>query len=194
MESLIKKYNLLLEKAPDIFNKLITVEPVTRNTRIIEQGTYNGNIYILLDGFVRGYYIDDQGIEVNVFLSEKGFTFGVPEILFGKNFTKYNFEAITDITVASLSFKELEREAAINTIVFDFYNVMLKNIITLLVKRIELFTGESPEDRYIDLYQSRPILAKNVAQKHFAVFLGISPNSLSRIKKRMLQNRQNNLK
>lgn len=185
MESLLDKYNQLLQKDPVVFNQLITIESVSKNKLIIEQGTYNGNLYILLDGFVRGYFINDEGTEVNVFLSESGFSFGVPEILFGKHFSKYNFEAISEVKVATLKFSELEKLAVTNPLIFDFYSIVLKNTINLLIKRLELFTSESPEKRYLDLYQSRPVLANNVAQKHFAIFLGISPNSLSRIKKRI---------
>ena len=46
-------------------------------------------------------------------------------------------------------------------------------------------SSEKPEERFINLLQKQPALFQRVPQKYIANFLGISPESLSRIQKRM---------
>ena len=48
-----------------------------------------------------------------------------------------------------------------------------------------MLTNQSPEARYQQLIQDRPDLVQRVPQYHIASFLGIKPESLSRIRKRM---------
>lgn len=48
-----------------------------------------------------------------------------------------------------------------------------------------MFMTSSPEERYIHLLKTRPELAQRVPQHQLASFLGITPESLSRIRKRL---------
>ena len=49
-----------------------------------------------------------------------------------------------------------------------------------------LFITSSPEERYLNLLKTRPNLLQSVPQHQIASFLGIKPESLSRLKKRIL--------
>lgn len=50
-------------------------------------------------------------------------------------------------------------------------------------QQIDLLT-KSPEERYLDLLQTFPEILNRVSQKHIASYLGITPQSFSRLKKR----------
>ncbi|MEZ4951136.1 MAG: hypothetical protein R2784_17385 [Saprospiraceae bacterium] len=51
------------------------------------------------------------------------------------------------------------------------------------------FITSSPEDRYLNLLENRPDLLMRVPQYHLASYLGVKPESLSRIKKRLAAKR-----
>ena len=53
------------------------------------------------------------------------------------------------------------------------------------------FKTSSPEQRYLNLLQSRPDLIQRVPQHQLASYLGITPESLSRLKARILVNSKN---
>lgn len=52
-------------------------------------------------------------------------------------------------------------------------------------QRIDTLLFLSPEERYIDLLNNQPEILQQIPQKHIATYLGIQPQSLSRIRKRM---------
>lgn len=72
-----------------------------------------------------------------------------------------------------------------NKYAFDFYNTALKNVVMAFIYRLEAFIEESPEERYVNIDKVRPNLAYLFLGKYLASFLSISPNSLSRIRKRL---------
>ena len=53
------------------------------------------------------------------------------------------------------------------------------------------FKTSSPEQRYLNLLERRPDLIQRVPQHQLASFLGIKPQSLSRLKSRILQKSKN---
>lgn len=56
------------------------------------------------------------------------------------------------------------------------------------------FITSTPEERYLSLLEKRPNLAKRVPQNQLASYLGIKPESLSRIKRRIELNLQQVIK
>ena len=54
----------------------------------------------------------------------------------------------------------------------------------------KILTNMSPEERYLDLIQNRPKVIDRVLQVHIASYLGIQPESLSRIRKRIFEQRK----
>lgn len=191
MKCLLQIYYEWKEKEPTLFYKMVRTKKYAKNELIIQQGCRKKHVYLILNGIVRSYFLDNGGNEIDVFLSEKGYIVGAPDNLLQGCASKYYCEALADTEVAYWVLDELENAARIHPIVFDLYNHILKNQIELFVNRLEAFVCESPESRYVNLYKRRPKLVKEVPQKHFSKFLGISPNSLSRIKKRIIKNVKN---
>jgi CRP-like cAMP-binding protein len=52
-------------------------------------------------------------------------------------------------------------------------------------KMIASFITQSPEERYVKLIDTRPELFQRVPQQYIASYIGVSPETLSRIKKRV---------
>ncbi|WP_404812314.1 Crp/Fnr family transcriptional regulator [Capnocytophaga canimorsus] len=189
--SLQEKYTILKEKESELLASISERKYFPKGTLIIKEGKSNNDFYFIEKGFIRGFYIDYWGNENTIFLPEENFSFGAPEcILNGQKHTKYNFEALTDVEVIVFNFNELEKQASKNQYFFDFYNTTLKNVVFAFILRLEAFIEESPEERYVNIDKIRPNLYTLSLRKYLASFLGISPNSLSRIRKRLGINRR----
>ena len=55
------------------------------------------------------------------------------------------------------------------------------------------FISSSPEERYLDLQENRPDLFNRIPQHQIASYLGIKPESLSRIRKRIILNEKSTI-
>lgn len=71
---------------------------------------------------------------------------------------------------------------------FSKYNdQLLQKHIRHLQKRINLLIGASAEDRYLDFIKSYPDLTQRVPQWMIASYLGVTPESLSRVRKELVK-------
>lgn len=64
--------------------------------------------------------------------------------------------------------------------------VMAENAFLSLSRLNKMLTNEEPEQRYLNLLKDRPELMERIPQHYIASYLGIKPESLSRIRKRIL--------
>ena len=71
----------------------------------------------------------------------------------------------------------------------QIYINMIETILVSAIERIEDFTKKSPEQRYQRLLEIHGFLIERVPLKYIASYLGITPVSLSRIRKRVTKTR-----
>jgi CRP/FNR family transcriptional regulator, anaerobic regulatory protein len=69
-----------------------------------------------------------------------------------------------------------------------FSRLMAENAFKGLRNKTEMLANQSPEERYLNLVKERPKLIQRVAQRYIASYLGIKPQSLSRIRRRIFDN------
>ena len=65
--------------------------------------------------------------------------------------------------------------------------VLSEELLTKQQINFDEFRTSSPEERYLDLTKKRPDLVQRVPQNQLASYLGIKPQSLSRLKARIIQ-------
>ena len=78
------------------------------------------------------------------------------------------------------------KERALNDLdLMRFYSMVMEETLVNAIRRIEEFTQSSPEERYQRILREQPELIDRAPLKYLASYLGITPVSLSRIRKRI---------
>lgn len=143
------------------------------------------HVFFVETGLIRLYTIDSSGKEHIVqFAPENWFTSDRGSVYFNEA-SEYYIDAIEDSTVVLLDadFNNLALEISPE---FRVYNEkLLQNHIRHLQKRINMLLGASAEERYLDFIDVYPDLTLRVPQWMIASFLGITPESLSRVRKEL---------
>lgn len=145
-------------------------------------------LYFILKGMVRGYFIEKNGDERTLFIRPTRTFFTSPELLKKEKESKFTFEAVSDTELLEFSFTQFEALTNSQLPFARLYIEALKENTLTLIGRVEMLAGRTPEERYDTLIKSRPAFFENVSLKHIANYLGITPNSLSRIIKRKKKN------
>jgi CRP-like cAMP-binding protein len=101
--------------------------------------------------------------------------------------SKQNIEALEKTEILLLQKKDLEKLYETYPKFERFGRLMAENAYLGVRKKNENLVNLSPEDRYLKLVKERPKVIERVAQHYIASFLGIQPQSLSRIRKRILE-------
>jgi CRP-like cAMP-binding protein len=151
---------------------------------ILKSGRTDKTVFIILKGSARAYSLNTKGIEINHHLRSDGFLFGDPEV-FGNGVQVLNVEAMSEIHILKFDMGELESIARENPGMMDFYLNLLKEVILTFSHRISTFVSMSPKERYLDLLKWNPLYLESTYDKHIASFLGVSPLTINRVKKKI---------
>ena len=158
---------------------------------IISAQTTSKKIFFLLSGMVRGYFINRKGEEKNIFLRPEHTITGAPDSLFNNQPSKYTFESILESHLFLFHYDELLQVSRQFPNINQLLIVGLQENIQTLIFRVESLIDKLPEERYEELLERSPQFFQTAFNKHIANYLGITPNSLSRIVKRRKENHHN---
>ncbi|HLO71817.1 MAG TPA: Crp/Fnr family transcriptional regulator [Flavipsychrobacter sp.] len=179
----MSKYISLTEEEKNILLSLDIFRTVKKGTILLKEGQKTKESYFVLKGCIRTYYVIDSEEKTTGFYTEMEAL--TPPCVVSKTPSEYYISCVED-SIITVSNSDMETE--INS-KFPKFDIMCK-ILTeeLLAKqRIDFdeFKTSSPEQRYLNLLEKRPDLIQRVPQYQLASYLGIKPESLSRVRARI---------
>lgn len=151
---------------------------------VLMEGMKSTNLYFIISGIVRGYYIDEQGNDITkCFCSENEFFSS--EGLRTSSVSSFTIECLEDCQCIQLPYqlihKIIKEDEKFNDLFIKYY---LREINKLENKAKNLALMNA-EERYIDFCKQYPNIHNRVELKYIASYIGIRAASLSRIRKRM---------
>ena len=181
----ISKYIQLDESEKKTIASLDIFHTVKKGQVLLKEGDFSTQGYFVLKGCVRSYYIIDGEEKTTAFHTEME---GVsPQCTTDHKPSKYYISCVED-SILLISNAEMEAEMFQKFPKFEsLCRILSENIVTKQQIDLDTFKISSPEERYLNLIDKRPDLIQRVPQHQIASFLGIKPQSLSRIKTRILE-------
>lgn len=179
----MSKYISLTEEEKNIILSLDIFRTVKKGTILLKEGQKTKESYFVLKGCIRTYYVIDSEEKTTGFYTEMEAL--TPPCVVSKTPSEYYISCVEDsiITVSNA-----DMEAEINS-KFPKFDIMCKVLTEELLakQRIDFdeFKTSSPEQRYLNLLEKRPDLIQRVPQYQLASYLGIKPESLSRVRARI---------
>ncbi len=152
---------------------------------ILKSGNKLRQVFLILEGAARGYVLDDAGEEKTIMLRGKGIFVGDAPGVFLNRPQRLQIVAVGQTEVLLFSFSEFENLAWKHPNILNIYLNSLKEAILRLTYRVSNLITMSGEERYLDLLKMNPAFLEKSYDKYVANFLGITPVSLSRIKKKL---------
>lgn len=181
----ISKYISINEEEKKAILSLDIFHSVKKNTILLKQGQYMNNSFFVLKGCVRSFYTINGEEKTTSFYTEMDNI--IPHCIISGEPSEYNLSCTEDsLLIISCPSKEdeiLKKFPKFETMCHKFSE-------ELLVKQqidFDSFKISSPEQRYLILIEKRPDLIQRVPQYQLASFLGIKPQSLSRLRNRVIK-------
>lgn len=184
ISKLISRFLDLTETESDAFNECIPIKPFKKGTVLLREGQVSRDSYFVIEGCVRKYYIIDGEERTTEFFIEDE---SVASLQSYKNKTPatHYFECVEDCRLAVLNF-EKEQELFKRVPKYEtLCRMSMETDFGTQQEALARFITSSPEERYKNLLETRPDLIQRIPQYHLASYLGIKPESLSRIRKRI---------
>lgn len=183
---LITHYTELNEQEINYLQEHLPIKTYQKNDIIFSEGKISRTIYFVLDGCVRLYY-NVEGKDKTAFFYTEGkficagvsYTFGVPAV--------ENYQALENTTLIHFDKEVIEKLLQLSPKFEVMARIATEDELITYQLMVASFITKTPEERYIDLVETHGTLFNRVPQQYIASFLGISPETLSRIKKRVHQ-------
>lgn len=163
---------------------LATFKNISTGQSILEAGHRTNYICLVVSGLVRGFYIDEEGNDRTKCFSQKG------DWCLSHNYVSdmpcpFFLEAEQDTVLAMFHIPDIERFKEKYPVLKQKIEILLADAMLKSEQRIYSFISMEAKDRYLLILKEQPELIKNAKQEHIASYLGITPSSLSRIKKNL---------
>ena len=142
---------------------------------------------LVLDGICRCYYVDGDGNDITRGFSVTG-TFCMDEGLFGYSESIVTWETLEETTLMFFDVQKMKELIFENNQLKNAYIMFLENALRYKIYRENGFLVENATERYIHFKKLYPTICDSVKQHYVATYLGIAPESLSRIKKALKEN------
>ena len=141
------------------------------------------NQYYILEGCLRSYHVDKQGKEHIVQFGIKDWWISDYTAFFSDSKSIMNIEVIQDAIVYRLSRTDKEYLYAQIPRIESFFRKKLEKAFAAFQKRILSNLSQTATQRYTNFIKTYPNIEKSIKNYHIASYLGITTESLSRIRK-----------
>lgn len=181
----ISKYIDLSETEKKAIVDLDIFKIVKKGSILLKEGQYSNESYFVLKGCIRTYYVIDGEEKTTAFYTEmEGVT---PSCVLKKSPSDYYMVTAED-SILTVSNEEMEGEIFEKFPKFEsLCRVLSEELLAQNQGSFDEFKTSSPEQRYLNLMQNRPDLLQRVPQHQLASYLGITPQSLSRMRSRIIE-------
>ncbi|MHC1682633.1 MAG: Crp/Fnr family transcriptional regulator [Clostridiaceae bacterium] len=170
------------ENIANLINKVASFVKFSNRQIVLLEGKKSTNLYFIISGIVRGYYIDEQGNDItkcfsceNEFFSSEG--------LRTSSVSSFTIECLEDCQCIQLPyqlvFKIIKDDEKFNSFFVKYYMKEVEK----LENKAKNSALMNAEERYLDFCKQYPNLHNRVELKYIASYIGIRAASLSRIRK-----------
>ena len=162
---------------------------IKKKTVLLKAGDVSGEIYFVTNGCLRLFYEKD-GMDISAYFFTENMFAGAYDSFVSQKASRHSIEAFEDCEILRLSGTKLNKLYSKLPKMNEF---MRKIIEARFFDLHDLFTSlilDSPEERYLNFLHYRLDLVNRIPQHHIATFLGITPESLSRIRKRIAKKKK----
>ena len=187
MELLIEKIKTYVPLSVDdegIARTLFHKKALKKGEHLLKAGDVCRYIFFIETGLVR-YYINNDGVEqTNYFNKENEFV--CDYISFLPQTPSYvNIQALEDTTIWVISYVGMQQFYNEVKAGERFGRLAIEQVFVSVISQIGSLYTDSPETRYAKFLSEYADIAQRIPQYYIASYVGIKPQSLSRIRKRI---------
>ena len=177
----ISKYIKLDSLTEDFFHTETQTKTFAKGELLSHQNTYNRNVYYMENGLARMFYYE-KGKDITTNFYSEGKAFGSVDTIFSNVASVYNIETLEESTITFCDYKKLEELCSISLTSANFSRYILGNLMTQMSKRMSSLQHMTAKEKYAQLLEENPNIILRAPLGMIATYLGISQETLSRIR------------
>lgn len=170
----------------NFFSSRLTRRDIPRKTTFLKLGDIENHISFIVSGIVRLYIPkNDPSKEVTFGFSFKSQFISAYDSFLTRKPSLYELQALTNITILSITYADLQEVYKTTTIGNLIGRLTAERLFLIKSKREQTLLHYTAEERYLNLFKDRPAVIKEIPLKYVSSYIGVTPQALSRIRKRI---------
>lgn len=187
-ELILKNVSRFIELTPEevrFFTALFKSKTVRKKQYLLQEGSVCRYNYFVNRGCLRTFIVDNKGLEHNVQFSVEDWWTGDMYSFLTQKPGRFNIVAMEDSELLCIDHPSME-ELYKKVPKFErFFRHLLQNAFIALQERVLSGMSETAEERYMNFRRKFAFMDKRIPQNQVASFLGITPESLSRVRRQL---------
>lgn len=163
---------------------------VKKNYILLNQGDFCKHSFFVEKGLFRQYALNESGKEHILSFAPENWLLSDRDSVYFNEPSSYAIQALEDSFVVLIDKNFMRKISALIPGFNEFNNRLLHNHIRHLQVRIGMLLSASAEERYLSFVEMYPDILSRVSQTMVASYLGITPESLSRVRKEIIHKAQ----
>lgn len=181
----VAKHIRLDNAETDFFTSLLEYKAIKRKGFLLRRGEACKTESFIVKGCTRTYTIDENGFEHIVMFGVEDWWVGDLASFLTKTPTNYFIDALEDTEVLQITQPNLELLYQRVPKFERFFRLIIQNAFIAQQTRINQTLSYTAEQRYKDFISRYPSLEQRIPQKQIAAYLGITPEFLSMLRRKM---------
>jgi CRP/FNR family transcriptional regulator, anaerobic regulatory protein len=157
-------------------------EELPKGHLLFAEGEVCRHIYFIEEGGARAYYISSNGRDITAWFFPKSSFLTAVDSFYHNTPTNIYCELLEDSVVYSIKYSDFEEMMSTNSDMAKFSFHVVFELAKLLTEFIINLKFQTAEERYTALVKKYPAILQRVSLGHIASFLGITQETLSRIR------------
>ncbi len=174
----------LNDKDWEVFSSKLKKSSHSKRTILLKTGQIENNLSFIEKGTVR-FYIPKEENDVTFGFKFENQFFSAYDSFITQSKSLYQLETLTPTTLWRLTFSDLQYIYNNTTVGNIIGRKVAENLFMMKAKREQSLLNDTAEERYLKLFSEQPHLIKEIPLKYLASYIGVTPQALSRIRKRI---------
>jgi CRP-like cAMP-binding protein len=160
-------------------------EPISLQKKkdLLVSGQVCDYLYFITKGCLRSFFIDSKGVEHVYQIRMDNNWIGDIDSYFTRQKSKYNIEALEDSNLLRISVDRIDQLFIEIPNLERYFRILFQKAYVNALNRLSSTMWDTAIDRYNEMLKEHPEIFQRVPLVHIASYLGITPESLSRIRK-----------
>jgi len=165
------------------FEKCIVKATIAKNEQLLKPGEHCNFIAFIQEGSFRFFYDKEGEVKITAFFFQGDFVSNYRSFLTGKP-SDHFIEAMQDAAIYKINLQELKFLYDKHKNIERLGRLIAENLYLSVANRLDSFLFQTPEERYKSLINRSSRLLQEIPQYMVASYIGVKPETLSRIRSR----------
>ena len=176
----------LTKEEQETIKTFFSPKKLRKKQYLLQEGDVCKYMAFVEKGLLRSYNVDDKGYEHMIQFAWDGWWISDTYSFLSGEPAAYNIDAIEDAELLLISLPHFEEMTLTVPKMERYFRILFQNNIVSKERRLLSSITYSAEEKYLKLSETNPDLIQRIPQNLIASYLGITPETLSRIRKNLV--------